>query len=98
MWHLQDDFLQYLNICVIAKPTSLWWKCVRLEKNHILPHNFLYFDWFVSKYTECVENAQCAPHTVPRLPEILPVRDTPVIVISTDPFFALSNVVNTLHF
>ena len=37
--------------------------------------NFLFFDWLVSKYAECIENIQCTPRSAQRLRIMLLVRD-----------------------
>ena len=46
-----------------------------LVKIHTLQLNFLFSDWFFSKYAECIENVHCTPRTAPRLREVLLVRD-----------------------
>ena len=33
---------------------------------HTLQLNFLFSDWFFSKYAECIEYVQCTLHTAPR--------------------------------
>ena len=42
---------------------------------HTLQLNFLFSDWLLSKYAECVENVHCTPRTAPRLCKVLLVRD-----------------------
>ena len=42
---------------------------------HTLQLNFLFSDWFFSKYVECIENVQYTLRTVPRLREVLLLCD-----------------------
>ena len=46
-----------------------------MKSIHTLQLSFLYSDWFSSKYAEGIENVHCTPPTVPRLCEVLLVRD-----------------------
>ena len=42
---------------------------------HTLQLNFMFSDWLFGNYAECIENVQCNPRTVPRMFEVLLLRD-----------------------
>ena len=68
---------------------------------HTLQLNFLFSDWLLSKYTECIENFHCTPRPAQGLRPDCARCFWCVIartnVTSTDPLFSLGKVVNILH-
>ena len=70
-------FLESIHLCTRAFPRVrknlkmsalvFFFQLSWLTLIHTLQLNFLFSDWLLSKYAECIENVHCTPRTAPRL-------------------------------